>query len=120
MAGTAPFGLLDEPVNARTHVVEPLGEIDAITAPQLGRRLLGLLEDGKTGLIVDLSRVTFMDSTGIGVLLYALRRLKVTDARLVLVCPTEQILRPFQITGLANRLPIFQSREEAMGVLTTA
>jgi anti-sigma B factor antagonist len=120
MAGTAPFGLLDEPVNEHTHVVEPFGDVDALTAPQLGRRLLGLLEDGKTKVIVDLSRVTFMDSTGIGVLLHALRRLSVTDGRLVLVCPTERVLRPFQITGLTRRLPIFRSREEALGVLATA
>jgi anti-sigma B factor antagonist len=120
MPPTAPFGVLDESVDECTHVVAPHGEIDALTAPKLGRRLLGLLDEGKTGLIVDLSRVTFMDSTGIGVILHALRRLAMSGGRLVLVCPTDRILRPFQITGLVGRLQILRSREEALGVLATA
>ena len=51
----------------------PHGEIDALTAPRLGRRLLDLAEEGKRLLVVDLSAVTFMDSTGISVILNALR-----------------------------------------------
>jgi anti-sigma B factor antagonist len=120
MPGLMDFGLLDESVDDRTHVVAPHGEIDALTAPQLGRLLLGLVDDGKTALVVDLARVTFMDSTGIGVLLNALRRLTSRRGRLVLVCPTERVLRPFEITGLVSRLQIFQSREDALGVLAAA
>jgi anti-sigma B factor antagonist len=117
MGGLIEFGLSDEPVDERTHVVAPRGEVDALTAPQLGKRLLGLAEQGKTGVVVDLSGVTFMDSTGIGVLLNALRALTSRDGRLVLVCPTERILRPFQVTGLVEHLRIFRSREEALGGL---
>jgi anti-sigma B factor antagonist len=121
MGAPLDFGLRDEPVDDRTHVVEPRGEIDALTAPRLGRRLLGLVAEGKTRLVVDLSLVTFMDSTGIGVLLNALRRVTGRDGGLVLVCPTERVLRPFQVTGLASHLSIFRSRSEALrglGVLT--
>jgi anti-sigma B factor antagonist len=121
MGAPLDFGLRDEPVDDRTHVVEPRGEIDALTAPRLGRRLLGLVAEGKTLLVVDLSLVTFMDSTGIGVLLNALRRVTGRDGGLVLVCPTERVLRPFQVTGLASHLSIFRSRSEALrglGVLT--
>jgi anti-sigma B factor antagonist len=120
MAALTDFGLLDEPVDESTHVVSPQGEIDALTAPQLGRRLLGLVDEGKTGVVVDLSSVTFMDSTGIGVLLNALRALGSRRGRLVLVCPHERVLRPFQITGLTGLLPIFPSREEALGGLAGA
>jgi anti-sigma B factor antagonist len=118
MSGLTQFGLVDEPVDERTHVVSPRGEIDALTAPQLGRRLLGLADEGKTGVVVDLSSVTFMDSTGIGVLLNALRALGSRQGRLVLVCPHERVLRPFQITGLTSRLSIFASREDALGGLS--
>ena len=107
MGGVIDFGLVDEPVDEITHVVAPYGEIDALTAPRLGRRLLDLVEDGKRLLVVDLSEVTFMDSTGISVLLNALRHLKTRSGNLVLVCPTQRILRPFQITGLVGRLGIF-------------
>jgi anti-sigma B factor antagonist len=114
MGAPLDFGLRDEPVDDRTHVVEPRGEIDALTAPRLGRRLLGLVAEGKTRLVVDLSLVTFMDSTGIGVLLNTLRRVTGRDGGLVLVCPTERVLRPFQVTGLAGHLSIFRSRSEAL------
>ena len=118
MGGTLEFGLNDEPVDDRTHVVAPCGEVDVVTAPQLGRRLLGLADEGKTRVVVDLSQVTFMDSTGIGVLLNALKHMRLRKGALVLVCPTERILRPFQVTGLVDHLRIFGSREQALGGLS--
>jgi anti-sigma B factor antagonist len=72
-------------------------------------------EDGAKGVVVDLSQVTFMDSTGIGVLLNALGHLNLRSCKMVLVCPTERVLRPFQITGLMGHLTIFDSREKALG-----
>jgi anti-sigma B factor antagonist len=119
MGGTLEFGLRDEPVDEYTQVVEPHGEIDVLTAPRLGRRLLGLVDEGKTRLVVDLSRVTFMDSTGIGVLLNALKRARGRDGGLVLVCPSERVLRPFQVTGLVAHLRIARSRAEALRGLGT-
>ena len=120
LGGLIDFGLNDQSVDERTHVVAPCGEVDAVTAPQLGRRLLGLAEQGKIRVVVDLSYVTFMDSTGIGVLLNALRQLRQRKGGLVLVCPTERILRPFQVTGLVDHLRIFRSREQALGGLAGA
>jgi anti-sigma B factor antagonist len=117
MAGPLDFGVADEAIDDTTHVVAPSGEIDAFTAPQLGRRLLALTEEGKTAVVVDLSKVTFLDSTAIGVLLNALRQLGTRDGRLVLVCPSDRVRRPFQVTGLLDRLPITGSREEALGQL---
>jgi anti-sigma B factor antagonist len=114
------FGLADEEVDERTHVVAPAGEIDALTAPQLGRRLLGLVDDGKTHVVVDLSSVTFLDSTGIGVLLNALRFLGRRRGRLAVVCPTKRVLRPFEVTGLVDHLAISSSREEALGRLAAS
>ena len=54
------------------------------------RQLLDLAEEGKRKLVVDLSEVTFMDSTGISVILNAVRQLATRHGSLVLVCPTEQ------------------------------
>jgi anti-sigma B factor antagonist len=109
------FGLVDEAVDDTTHVVSLRGELDAVTAPRLGSRLFGLADEGKRAVVVDLSEVTFMDSTGLGVLLNALRHFNVRHGQLVLVCPTERVLRPFQITGLTGHLTIFDSREKALG-----
>jgi anti-sigma B factor antagonist len=117
MGGVADFGLSDESVDEMTHVVAPHGEIDALTAPRLGRRLLDLAEEGKRLLVLDLSAVTFMDSTGISVIVGSLRQLATRRGNLVLVCPTERVLRPFEITGLASRLSIFSSRGQALAGL---
>ena len=119
MPGITDFGLVDEPVDERTHVVAPTGEIDAVTSPTLGKRLLALAEEGKTALVVDLSSVTFIDSTGIGVLINTVRQLSNRHGHLVLVCPTERILRPFEVTGLTDRLAITSSREEAVTMAAT-
>ena len=120
MAGLTEFGVVDEAIDDQTRVIAPEGEIDAFTAPQLGGRLLTLADEGRTDLVVDLSGVTFMDSTGIAVILDALRKLGRRERRLVLVCPTDRIMRPFQVTGLSGRLPIAGSREEALGRLSPA
>ncbi len=114
MGGKFEFGLDDEPVDATTHVVASHGEIDTLTAPTLGRRLLRLADEGKTGVVVDMSRVTFMDSFGIGVLLNALGCLATRHVGLVLVCPTERVTRPFEVTGLKGRLRIFDNLEDAL------
>ena len=109
------FGLVDEAVDDTTHVVSLRGEIDAATAPRLGSRLFGLADEGIQGVVVDLSDVTFMDSTAIGVLLNALAHFSTRHTKMVLVCPTDRVLRPFEITGIAKHLTIFDSREKALG-----
>ena len=119
MPGMTDFAVSDEAFDDSTHILVPCGEIDALTAPQLGRRLIAIADQGKD-VVVDLSDVTFMDSTGIGVLLNGLRRLTSRSASLVLVCPTARILRPFKVTGLVGRLRIFPTREAALGELAAA
>jgi anti-sigma B factor antagonist len=109
--------LVDEAVDDTTHVVSLRGEIDAVTAPRLGSRLFGLADEGKRGVVVDLTDVTFMDSTGIGVLLNAMNHFDARHAELVLVCDSDLILRPFQLTGVADLLTIVDSREKALGCL---
>jgi anti-sigma B factor antagonist len=111
------FGLVDEPVGDSTHVVSLRGELDAATAPRLGSRLFELADEGIRGVVVDLTDVTFMDSTGIGVLLNAVSQFQARHAELVLVCASDMILRPFQLTGVADHLTIVESREQALGCL---
>ena len=114
------FGLVDEAVDPSTHVVSLRGEIDASAAPRLGSGLFALFEDGVRRVIVDLSEVTMMDSAAIGVILNALRRFQPPRGRVALVISTERIRRPFQVSGLTERLAIFRSREEALGCLAVA
>lgn len=84
---------------ART-VVTVSGEIDMYTAPQLREYLTEILGNGVTDLAVDVNGVDFCDSTGLGVFIGTLRRLREVGGSLVIVCAREQMLKIFQLTGL--------------------
>ena len=95
-------------------VVEVGGEIDVYTAPRLREQLVDLVADGKYHLIVDMERVDFLDSTGLGVLVGGLKRVRAHDGSLRLVCTQERILKIFRITGLTKVFPIHSSIDEAV------
>jgi len=96
------------------HVVLDVGgEIDVYTAPKLRERLIEIVNSGQKHVVVDLSRVEFLDSTGLGVLVGAHRRLRAREGSLRLVCPHERLLKVFRITGLDNVFDIRPSVEEA-------
>jgi anti-sigma B factor antagonist len=95
-------------------VVEVGGEIDVYTAPRLREQLVDLVADGKYHLIVDMERVDFLDSTGLGVLVGGLKRVRAHDGSLRLVCTQERILKIFRITGLTKVFPIHASVDEAV------
>src|SRR5947208_12473988 len=71
-------------------VLEVGGEVDVYTAPRLRERLIELVDGGAKHVVVDLSRVEFLDSTGLGVLVGALKRLRAVDGSLGLVCAQER------------------------------
>ena len=96
-------------------VVEVGGEIDVYTAPQLRERVVELVADGQVDLVLDLSGVEFLDSTGLGVLVGALNRVRAQDGSLALVLTQERILKIFEITGLRKVFPIFPTVDEAVG-----
>jgi anti-sigma B factor antagonist len=104
-------------LTARTvseHVVlEVGGEVDVYTAHKLRERLIELVNSGEKHVVVDLGRVDFLDSTGLGVLVGAHRRLRARDGSLDLVCPHERLLKIFRITGLDNVFDIHASVEDA-------
>ena len=81
-------------------VIAVSGEIDVYTAPKLREKLISLVEDGSYQLIVDLEGVEFLDSTGLGVLVGGLKRVRAHDGWIDLVCTQSRILRIFRITGL--------------------
>ncbi|MDQ3719769.1 MAG: STAS domain-containing protein, partial [Actinomycetota bacterium] len=60
------FNIQDEEIDSTTHVIELGGEVDLYTAPEFKERLVQLIEDGKTQIVVDLSAATFIDSTTLG------------------------------------------------------
>ncbi len=94
-------------------VVDVKGEIDVYTAPKLREKLIELVSEGSYDVVVNLEGVDFLDSTGLGVLVGALKRVKAHDGSLALVCTQDKILKIFKITGLTRVFPIHDSVEEA-------
>ncbi len=76
-------------------VVEVGGEIDVYTAPKLREQLVELVNDGNFHLVVDMEGVDFLDSTGLGVLVGGLKRVRAHEGSLRLVCNQERILKIF-------------------------
>jgi anti-sigma B factor antagonist len=93
-------------VEEDSYVVAVGGELDMGAAPALRATIDRILEDGARTLVVDLSEVTFIDSTSIGVLMSALHRLKATGGSIELVCTEPNVLRVFEVVGLDRQLPI--------------
>lgn len=95
-------------------VVHVSGEIDVYTAPTLREELAGLVDEGKTDIVVDLTDVAFMDSTGLGVLVGALKRVRTTGGELRLVIDQEKVLKVFRITALTQVFQIHPTLDEAL------
>jgi anti-sigma B factor antagonist len=95
-------------------VISVTGEIDVYTAPSLRERLNELVASGHYDLVVDMEGVEFLDSTGLGVLVGGLKRVRSHDGSLRLVCAQEKILKVFRITGLTKVFPIHATLAEAL------
>ena len=94
-------------------VVDVEGEIDIYTAPRLRELLIDLAGKNNYQLIVNLEKVGFLDSTGLGVLVGGLKRVRPHDGSLDLVCTQERILKIFKITGLTKVFGIYQTVDQA-------
>jgi anti-sigma B factor antagonist len=95
-------------------VLSVAGEIDVHTAPSLGAQLARLVEDGDRWLVVDLTAVDFLDSTGLGVLVAGLSRCQEEGGGLSLVCTRPSMVKLFTITGLDQVLDLHPTVAEAV------
>jgi len=121
MAFDAPnFDLTEEPLDDSSVVIRVAGEIHATTAPEFSERLNAAIADGKTGVILDLTGVEFIDSTGLSVLLNGLRRVTRVRGSMVLACANPTVLRLSEITKLDSTFDIVPSCDEAIARLRQA
>jgi anti-sigma B factor antagonist len=103
---------------AGSTVVEVGGEIDVASAPQLRHCLHQRIDAGSRQLVVDLRRVSFIDSVGLGVLVGAQRRLLRAghhDTGMQLVGASGIVLRALRLTGLEGVFPLHASLADALG-----
>ena len=95
-------------------VIDVQGEIDMYTAPRLRELLIDLVSKGHYQLVVNLDKVGFLDSTGLGVLVGGLKRVRAHDGSLDLVCTQQRILKIFRITGLTKVFGIHETVDQAI------
>ena len=95
-------------------VIDVQGEIDMYTAPRLRELLIDLVSKGSYHLVVNLDKVGFLDSTGLGVLVGGLKRVRAHDGSLELVCTQQPILKIFRITGLTEVFDVYETVDQAI------
>lgn len=94
-------------------ILDVSGEVDLFTAPKLREHIVSLVDEGRLRIAVNLKEVEFMDSTGLGVLVGALKRLKEQGGVLALVAPTGPVDRVLSVTGLNKVFAIHDSVDQA-------
>ena len=114
------FAISEHPIDGERHVLAVRGEIDLFTAPELKQVLAESIEAGRVRIVVDLTDTTFLDSTALGVLIGAVKRLRSRDGALAIVNVDENIAKTFEITGLDQIFTIVPTREEAVDAVDPA
>lgn len=92
--------------------MEIAGEIDLYTAPRLQSEFTRLLQDGHQRVVIDMSQVEFCDSTGMNVLLSALKRIKEQGGALDVAAPRPAVRKILQVTGLDSVFTVHETVPE--------
>ena len=98
------------------------GELDLSTATQLEKPLEEAVESPASSVLIDLTDCTFIDSTGIAMIVRAWQRVDAAagnggEGGLVLACRNEQVRRVLEVTGLEHSLRVFPTRDDAAAAL---
>jgi len=96
-------------------VVVAVGELDLHSSPPFKEALVGAIEGGTTRVVVDLTGVSFIDSSALGALIGGARRSALSGTELMIVCPPGAVARVIDLTGLHRAFAIYPTREEALG-----
>jgi len=94
------------------YVITVSGEVDLASSPELDTAIIAAIESGASSVAIDLTDVSFMDSSGLGVIVRGLKRCREADKDLDLVITNERVLKVFGITGLDQVIPIHDSIED--------
>jgi anti-anti-sigma factor len=94
-------------------VVGPEGRLNMVAAPGLRDQLRGLVESGHTRLVVDLSGVETVDSSGLGALISGLKAARQSGGDLRIAAPSEQATAVLELTNLNRVLKTYESADDA-------
>jgi anti-anti-sigma factor len=99
-------------------IIRPHGRLDLLSAPAVKQQIAELITDGYIYLLIDLASVTFMDSSGLGMMLGSLKAARLAGGDLKIACATEQARVILELTTLNRILVPYNSVEDALGVFT--
>ncbi|HVA37164.1 MAG TPA: STAS domain-containing protein [Candidatus Dormibacteraeota bacterium] len=102
------------PAEGDSHIVDLVGEIDVYTSPMVKDAVTKLIDAGHYHLIINLESVRYIDSTGLGVLIGALKRVREHAGSVSLIVANPQIKKIFDITGLVKIFGIYESEQSAL------
>lgn len=112
------FAIAADAPSDTVRVLALAGELDLYSVPELKRAVTEAIADEQVrGLVIDLSDTTFVDSTGLGLILSSLARMRERTGRLVVVNTLQATAMTFAITGLDQVLCIVASRDEALDLV---
>jgi anti-sigma B factor antagonist len=111
------FEITTEQLSSEAYLISLSGEVDLYTAPEFKQQLLDVIGQGGKEVVVDFTSTTFIDSTTLGVLVGGVKRLRMNEGRLSLVCSDRNITKIFEITGLDKVFEIYATRDEAISAM---
>jgi anti-sigma B factor antagonist len=114
------FSIHRETADDEVAIVSVTGYLDFDAAPALKHGLVDCIEAGTGHLVVDLTETGFIDSTAIGVLVGALKRLEGSGGSLVVVCTNENVKSIFELVGLDEVINLHRSRDDAVSAFARA
>jgi len=112
--GVGGFAIVRRDLDERACVISVDGELDLSTAPRLKWMLVDALEGGSCQVVIDLSNVTFMDSSGINALLRAHKKVAAYGGWIRMSAMSDHVLQAADITGLPHVLPYFPGLDDAL------
>lgn len=108
------FSVSVQPTSSGVTVISVQGEVDVYTAPKLREEIHRKMDEGANRVVVDLAGVAYMDSSGLGVLIGALKRARESGGDLVVSSPNARISRILEVTGLSRIFNVRPTNEEAV------
>jgi anti-sigma B factor antagonist len=108
---------IDHRLEGDIAIVEVSGWIEISSAPQLRETTISLIDEGHLHLVLDLSATVFLDSTGLGVLVGLLHRLRSRDGSLAIAGAKDRVYQAFHISKLTKVLTLTDTVEEAVAAI---
>jgi anti-anti-sigma factor len=115
---TAPNAGSAEPIPDDIAAITVAGELDLALSAKVTPEINAAIRSSARAVLLDLGAVTMMDSSGLGLLVNAYRRLDHASRALAIACPPGAPRRALELTGLDRELPLYETREQALAALS--